>query len=243
VYLVFKNADAVLVKKPVMPVALFAYRWYRTCRFVKLRSSRKVQFMMSETHNSKPFYQLYAPVCALVFAVGLSACSTSRKVEDPDSPKAQELAQAQERIKASELLAFCPQVTIREGTAFLANYGRAADKTPDNLVYQASISNETRSCKTVDGNMTMNVAIAGKIVPGPKFAPNTVNVPIRIAVVQGADVLYSQLHHQAVAANDSSSATQFVFNDPNVSFPKPSSQNVQVFIGFDEAGEAPKKRK
>ncbi|MEP7457144.1 hypothetical protein [Phyllobacterium sp. SB3] len=197
--------------------------------------------MKSETHNSKPFYQLYAPICALVFAVGLSACSTSgTNVEDPNSPKAQELAQAQERIKASELLAFCPQVTIREGTSVITRYG-SADKTPDNLVYQASISNETRSCKTVDGNMTMNVAIAGKVVPGPKFAPNTVNVPIRVAVIQGTEVLYSKLHNQAVPASDGSAATQFVFNDANVSFPKPSAQNVQVFIGFDESGDAPKK--
>lgn len=230
-----------LVKKLMKPVALFAYRWYRTCRFVKLRSLGKVLFMKSKTHNSKPFYQLYAPVCALVFAVGLSACSTSgSKTEDPNSPKAQALGQAQERIKASELLAFCPQVTIREGTSVLTNYGKA-EKTPDNLIYQASISNETRSCSTVDGNMTMNVAIAGKIVPGPKFSPNTVNVPIRVAVVQGTEVLYSKLHHQAVPANDGSAATQFVFNDANVSFPKPSAQNIQVFIGFDESGDAPKK--
>ena len=197
--------------------------------------------MKSETHNSRPFYQVYAPVCALVFAVGLSACSTSStKTEDPNSPKAQELAQAQERIKASELLAFCPQVTIREGTAVMANYGRSADRTPDNLVYQASISNETRSCKTVDGNLTMNVAIAGRIVPGPKFAAGSVNIPIRVAVVQGTEVLYSKLHQQAVSANNAA-ATQFVFNDANVSFPKPAAQNIQVFIGFDETGDAPGK--
>ncbi|MGH6861914.1 MAG: hypothetical protein ACRECY_16815, partial [Phyllobacterium sp.] len=164
--------------------------------------------------------------------------------EDPNSPKAQELAQAQERIKASELLAFCPTVTIREGTSVLTNYGRSADKTAENLVYQASISNETRSCQTVEGNLTMNVAIAGRIVPGAKFSPGTVNLPIRVAVIQGTDVLYSKLHQKAVSVGDAGAAVQFVFNDPGVTFPKPATQSVQVFIGFDEAGDAPKgKRK
>lgn len=200
--------------------------------------------MKSETQKSLPFYQLCAPICAMIFAVGLSACSTTNKDEtDPNSPKAQAVAQAQERITASELLAFCPQVTIREGTSVITNYGKSADKTPDNLIYQASISNETRSCKPVDGTLTMNVAIAGKIVPGAKFSPGTITVPIRVAVIQGTEVLYSKLHMQAVSATDSSAATQFVFNDPSISFPKPTTQNIQVFIGFDEAGDKPTKAK
>ncbi|ATU93841.1 hypothetical protein B5P45_23545 [Phyllobacterium zundukense] len=180
----------------------------------------------------------------MVFAVGLSGCSTSgNTTEDPNSPKAQATAEAQKRITESELRAFCPPVTIREGTAVLTNYGKSADKTPDNLIYQASIANETRSCQPGDGTLTMNVAIAGKIVPGAKFSPGTVTVPIRVAVVQGTDVLYSKLHKQAVSATDSSAATQFVFNDPNVTFPKPTSQNVQVFIGFDEGPDTTAKTK
>ena len=74
----------------------------------------------------------------------------------------------------------------------------------------------------------------------PKFSPGTITVPIRVAVIQGTDVLYSKLHKQAVSATDGSAATQFVFNDPNVTFPKPTAQNIQVFIGFDEgSGKSP----
>jgi hypothetical protein len=196
--------------------------------------------MKSEAHKTLSFRQICVPFCAFVFGAALSACSTSGETTvDPNSPKAQELAQAQERIKASELMAFCPNVIIRDGTSVLMNYGKSADKTPENLVYQASISNQTRSCKTVDGNLTMDVAIAGKLVPGAKFTPGPVTVPIRVAVVSGADVLYSKLGTQTIQANDGSAATQFVFNDPAVSFSKPATQNVQVFIGFDEAGDKP----
>ena len=204
--------------------------------------------MKSETQKTLPLYQLCAPICALIFAAGLSGCSTSGNTTvDPNSPKAQATAEAQKRITASELLAFCPTVTIREGTSVLTNYGKSADKTPENLIYQASIADETRSCQPGDGTLTMNVAIAGKIVPGAKFSPGTITVPIRVAVIQGKDVLYSKLHKHAVSATDSSAATQFVFNDPNVTFPKPTTQNIQVFIGFDEgpdvAGTKAKQKK
>jgi hypothetical protein len=189
--------------------------------------------MKSEAQKSLPFYQLCAPVCAMIFAMGLAGCSTSgSNSDDPNSEKALATAEAQKRITASELTAFCPTVTIREGTSVLTNYGKS-DKTPENLIYQASISNQTRSCQSNDATMTMNVAVSGKVVPGPKFTAGTITVPIRVAVIQGTNVLYSTLHKQAISASDGA-ATQFVFNDPNVSFPKPTAQNIQVFIGFDE---------
>ncbi len=198
--------------------------------------------MKSETQKSLPFYQLCAPICALVFAVGLAGCTT-KSVEDPNSPRAQATAEAQKRITATELLSFCPTLTIREGTSVITNYGKSADKTPANLVYQASVSDQTRSCQPSGDTMTMNVAVAGKIVPGPKFAPGTITVPIRVAVIQGTDVLYSKLHQQTISATDASAATQFIFNDPNVTFPKPASQNIQVFVGFDDHPEATKTAK
>jgi hypothetical protein len=81
--------------------------------------------------------------------------------------------------------------------------------------------------------MTINVAAAGRVVPGPAGAPGAVKLPIRVAVVRGEEVLYSQLHDYQVAV-DSSGAAQFVFNDPNVTIPIPPDQAVRVFAGFDE---------
>lgn len=194
--------------------------------------------MKSKTQSTRPFYQLCAPICVLVVAAGVAACSTGGGTTvDPNSPKAQATAEADKRLTASQLRAFCPPVTIREGTSVISNYGKTTDKTPANLIYQASLSDETRSCESDDSTMKMNVAIAGKIVPGAKFAGGTVTVPIRVAVIQGSDVIYSKLHKQTVSATEGGSATQFIFNDPNVSFPKPTAQNVQVFVGFDEGPE------
>lgn len=164
------------------------------------------------------------------------------------------------RVKASDLMAYCPTITLRDGTAYFNTYakgGKKAKKAPDaeapedaaadtqdnsaNIVYQAAITDVTRDCSRNAGTLTMNVAVAGKIVPGPVGSPGTITMPIRIAVVQGANVLYSQLHQYKVQVSDMSAATQFLFNDANVSIPEPTAKNYQVFAGFDEGPAAKKK--
>jgi len=138
-------------------------------------------------------------------------------------------------VKESELRAFCPQVQLREGTAYFNTYERGdREKNPERLEYQASIADVTRSCTYPDGMLNMNVAVAGRIVPGPKGRVGTITMPIRVAVVQDSQVVYSQLHQFPVAITDTVGATQFVFNDAGISIPRPQGRNVIVFAGYDE---------
>jgi hypothetical protein len=65
-------------------------------------------------------------------------------------------------------------------------------------------------------------------------------MPIRVAVVRGDEVLYSKLHSFQTTISDTSSATQFVFNDPAVTIPEPAEQNVRIYAGYDEG--PPKKQ-
>jgi hypothetical protein len=165
---------------------------------------------------------------------------------------------ADPKILASQLLAYCPKVTLRDGTAFFNTYAKAAPAPrkkkgaaaqdappaadaaatpPDdsaNIIYQASITDVTRDCSRANGSLNMKIAVAGKVVPGPKFNPGTITMPIRIAVMHGKDVLYSQLHQYQVQVTDPSTATQFVFTDSNVVVPEPSAQDYQAFAGYDE---------
>ena len=148
--------------------------------------------------------------------------------------------QQPEKILASDLLAYCPRVTLREGTATFTSYAKGGQDDPTKLAYQASISDVTRACSRANGMMTINVAVAARVVPGPAGAPASVKMPIRIAVTRGEEVLYSQLHDHQVALDGSGAATQFVFNDPNVTIPIPEDQTLQVFAGYDEG--PPKKK-
>lgn len=139
-----------------------------------------------------------------------------------------------EKVKASDLRAYCPKVTLREGTAYFNTYARGGQDDPAKLVYQAAITDVTRDCSRTDGILNMNVAVAGKVVPGPLGAAGSITMPIRVAVVQGDKVLYSQLHQYKLQIADTSAATQFVFKDSNVSLPIPPDGTYQVYAGYDE---------
>lgn len=140
----------------------------------------------------------------------------------------------QGKILQSELRAYCPGVTVREGTASYSNYAKGGQGDATKIVYQASLAEATRTCTRADGNMTIKVAVAGRIVPGPMVQAGTVTLPIRVAVSQGQNVLYSQLQKYQVALTDTQAATQFVFSDPNVVIPIPEDGTANVFVGFDE---------
>ncbi|RRI05427.1 hypothetical protein EH240_05955 [Mesorhizobium tamadayense] len=176
------------------------------------------------------------------------------------------------KVLASQLRAYCPKVTLRDGTAYFNTYAKGAsakprkkkadaaadaeaaaaaaaqtgpngqpidpDRDPTKIIYQAAITDVTRDCTHENGQLTMKIAVAGKVVPGPLFTPGTITMPIRVAVQHGPDVLYSQLHQYQVQVTDPSAATQFVFTDANVVVPEPTARDYQAYAGYDE--NAPK---
>ncbi|MFK3666610.1 hypothetical protein ACI2JN_15335 [Ochrobactrum teleogrylli] len=173
------------------------------------------------------------PVFATVLLAALAGCTTSGSEKPGDMA-----AEGPKRISASELRAYCPTVTLRDGTAFFSTYAKGGDKDPAQVVYQASLTDVTRSCQYGDGTITIDVAAAGKVVPGPQYKSGTITMPVRVAVRQGDQVVYSKLHKQAVTITNGDTATQFVFNDQGISLPMPDKQNIQIFVGFDEGPNA-----
>jgi hypothetical protein len=165
------------------------------------------------------------------FILAAAGCQSSDSVlnvgaDAPPPPK--------DKVLESELRAYCPPIVLREGTAFFRTYAKGAKDDPTKLVYQASISDVTRSCARSADTMTINAAAAGRVIVGPAGSAGTVTMPIRVAVVRGEEVLYSQLHKYQVVVAEGGGATQFVFNDPNVVIPLPEPGTIQVFIGYDE---------
>lgn len=177
------------------------------------------------------------------FMLAVTGCQSggSGGFFSPSAPKdPKEIAAEEGKILASELLAYCPNVTLRDGTAFFNSYAKGGQDDPAKLVHQSAITDVTRSCTRADGQMTIKVGVAGKVVVGPAGGAGSVNMPIRIAVIRGEEVLYSQLHKNVVQVSDPSTATQFVFTDANVVIPVPTARDIQIYAGFDE-GPAKKK--
>jgi hypothetical protein len=136
------------------------------------------------------------------------------------------------------LQAFCPRVQLREGTATFRSYAKGGQDDATKLIYQASVSDVTRACTYSDQGITMNVAVAGRIVTGPAGGAGSITLPLRVAVIRGSEVLYSQLHQHTVAAG--TGTTQFIFNDPAVTIPAGAERSVQIYAGFDEGPVKPK---
>lgn len=144
------------------------------------------------------------------------------------------------KVLASELLAYCPRVTVKEEEGVLDRYAKGGDGDATKLAYQASISDSTRSCSRQTGMLAMEVALAGRVVPGPAGTPGSVTLPIRIMIVQGGgDVLYNQVFSQQVSVAGAQ-AQQFVFKDSSIVIPIPADKSLQLFAGFDQG---PKKKK
>jgi hypothetical protein len=173
-----------------------------------------------------------------VFMLAVAGCQSGDTAKTLDTAgqtqPAGEAKPAEPKVTEAELRGYCPRVTLRDGTAYFNTYAKGGQDDPTKVVYQASISDVSRSCVTADGSMTMKVAVAGRIVPGPAFSPGTITMPIRVVVSHGDEVLYSQLHQHQVSVSDPTAATQFLFNDPNVSFVLPADRRVAVFAGYDE---------
>ncbi|CUW42973.1 lipoprotein, putative [Brucella vulpis] len=174
------------------------------------------------------------PVFATVLLASLAGCTTSGTENGANSSLPTKATSGEKRISETELRAYCPSVSLRDGTAFFNTYEKGGDKDPERVIYQAALTDTTRSCQYGNGTLMMDIAGAGKVVPGPKYKTGTIVMPIRVAIRQGDQVVYSKLHKQRVSITNPDTATQFVFNDKGVTIPMPDKQNVQIFIGFDE---------
>lgn len=170
----------------------------------------------------------YAALFGLALLAGCQASNGLEKVDTTAPPP------PQEKITQSELLAYCPSIVIRQGTAAFNTYEKGGDGDATKIIYQASIADATRACKRADGQMSIDVAVAGRVVPGPKVRAGSINMPIRVVVTSAGEVVYTKLHQYQVTISDTSSATQFLFKDPAVVIPQPQAGQAQVFVGFDE---------
>jgi len=173
------------------------------------------------------------PGLVLSAAVFVAGCQ-SDKGASVLSLQNEDQGQQQEVVRESELRAFCPPVILKSGTAYFTSYKGRDNTDPKNVVYQASITDVTRTCRYGTDGATMTVAVAGKVVPGPAGRAGTITLPIRVVATRGDSVLYSKLFKYSVAVDDTSETKQFIFSDPNVTIPAPVDPSVQVLAGYDE---------
>lgn len=138
----------------------------------------------------------------------------------------------------------CPQVTVRAGAS---TYGVGATGKPavgNDVRFQASISKMARECVRNGGEITARIGIQGRVIAGPAGAPATVEVPLRIAVVQGGvgeKVIASKAYRTTVEMSEGGSVP-FTFVAEDLSYPMPSAavaDSYVFYVGFDPQALAP----
>ena len=144
----------------------------------------------------------------------------------------------------------CPEVTVRPGTATLmvsTPKPAGAELTAMDLRYQGTLVQFSRECGVRPGFMTMKVGVHGRVITGPAGGPGTIDVPLRIAVVQEGPepkTVLSKLARLSVNVAGEPAFADFTHVDQDVTFPLPRNApdiaNYVVYVGFDPGAAAPK---
>lgn len=138
----------------------------------------------------------------------------------------------------------CPQVTVRAGAS---TYGVGATGKPaagNDVRFQASITKMARECTRNGGEITARIGIQGRVIAGPAGAPSTVEVPLRVAVVQGGvgeKVIASKAYRTTVEMSEGGSVP-FTFVAEDLSYPVPSAavaDSYIFYVGFDPQALSP----
>jgi hypothetical protein len=79
----------------------------------------------------------------------------------------------------------CPDVKVRAGASTYAVGAPGKQPVGSDVRYQAIITRTARDCNLNAGQITARIGIQGRVIVGPAGAPASVEVPLRVAVVQG----------------------------------------------------------
>jgi hypothetical protein len=145
----------------------------------------------------------------------------------------------------------CPQVTIRAGASTYAVAEPGQQAIGNAVRFQATITKMARDCTKAGGEITARIGIQGRVIVGPAGAPPTVEVPLRVAVVQGGvgeKVIATKAYRTTVnVGEDESVPFSFVADDLVYPVPPASvADNYIFYVGFDPqlvAGDKPKPAK
>ena len=132
----------------------------------------------------------------------------------------------------------CPQVTIRFGASTYAVAAPGKQAVGNDVRYQATISKLARECIKAGGEITARIGIQGRVIAGPAGAPPSVEVPLRVAVVQGGvgeKVIATKAYTTTVTMSEDESVP-FTFVAEDLVYPAPAGSDGDSYIfyvGFD----------
>jgi hypothetical protein len=132
----------------------------------------------------------------------------------------------------------CPPVAIRAGASTYAVAAPGKQPIGNDLRFQATITKTARECSINGGEITARIGIQGRVIAGPSGAPQTVQVPLRVAVVQGgvSEKTIATKAYQTTVNMTESGSEPFTLVAEDLTYPAPSADvgdSYIFYIGFD----------
>ncbi|WFS01506.1 hypothetical protein [Rhizobium tumorigenes] len=135
----------------------------------------------------------------------------------------------------------CPQIVIRDEGAIYKTYAKGAKDDASQLAYQASLVQGTRQCTTDGTALNMTIVVQGRIVAGPMGGSGSVNLPIKVSVMDGQTVLYSDTTNYQASIPAGEGAAQFLYTDNKIHVTGGAAGFVSVYVSFEQSPAAPTK--
>jgi hypothetical protein len=132
----------------------------------------------------------------------------------------------------------CPQVAIRAGASTYAVAAPGQQAVGNAVRFQATITKMARDCTKANGEITARIGIQGRVIAGPAGAPPSIEVPLRVAVVQGGvgeKVIATKAYRTTVNLGEDESVP-FTFVAEDLVYPMPqgrAADNYIFYVGFD----------
>jgi hypothetical protein len=140
----------------------------------------------------------------------------------------------------------CPDVRIRAGASTYAVAAPGKQPVGNDLRFQVSISKTARECNLNGGQITARIGIQGRVIAGPAGAPSSVQVPIRVAVVQGGiseKTIVTKVYQTTVNMTEAGSEP-FTLVAEDLVYPVPTgatNDSYIFYIGFDPQALKPER--
>jgi len=132
----------------------------------------------------------------------------------------------------------CPPVSIRAGASTYAVAAPGKQPIGNDLRFQATITRTARDCTLNGGEITARIGIQGRVIAGPAGAPSMVEIPLRVAVVQGGvqeKTIATKVYRTSVSMSENGSEP-FSLVAEDLVYPAPPGavgDSYIFYIGFD----------
>ncbi len=172
---------------------------------------------------------LLTGACALLLSGCSSVGSSIGNLIAFNSTKAPEPVDMTRRVEKVD----CPLVDVLEGG------GHMQVGSGTGLRQQFTISETSRECSVVNGQIMIRVGIAGRVVSGPAGGPGSFTLPIRVGVRRedNQQIVTSKVFSATATIPAGASNSTFAFVSEPVSVPyirEEANEDYMIVVGLDK---------